>query len=112
MVSEEGDLGPIPQTVVSPLEKPPSRNTAPVDFQTEGVTNTPDDTADTPMSDETEADTIDETEMLDMADAFLPDDVVSADALDPLFFPPMARMLSGTPRSISLMLQGLPDASA
>ncbi len=79
----EGDLGPIPQKVVSPLEKPPSRNTAPVDFQTEGVTNMPEDTTDTPMPDETEADTIDETEFADLADAFLPEDDVSADALDP-----------------------------
>ena len=80
----EVDLGPIPQTVVSPVEnRSPSTNTAPVDFQTEGVTNTPDANTDTPMSDATEADTIDETELLDMADAFLPEDVVSADALDP-----------------------------
>ena len=79
----ENDLGPTPQTVVSIENRSPSTNTAPVDFQTEGVVNTPEENTDTPMSDETEADTIDETELIDMADAFLPDDVVSADALDP-----------------------------
>ncbi len=79
----ENDLGPTPQPVVSIENRSPSTNTAPVDFQTEGVVNTPEENTDTPMSDETEADTIDETELIDMADAFLPDDVVSADALDP-----------------------------
>ena len=79
----ENDLGPTPQPVVSIENRSPSTNTAPVDFQTEGVANTPEENTDTPMSDETEADTIDETELIDMADAFLPDDVVSADALDP-----------------------------
>lgn len=68
---------------VESLENKPETSTAPVDFQTEGVVNTPEENTDTPMSDETEADTIDETELIDMADAFLPDDVVSADALDP-----------------------------
>jgi len=67
---------------VSPLKnRSPSTNTAPVDFQTEGVTNTPDQNTDTPMSDETEADTIDEIELLDMADAFLPDDVGTEETL-------------------------------
>ena len=69
--------------MVSIKNRSPSTNTAPVDFQTEGVVNTPDENTDTHLSDETEADTIDETELVDMTDAFLPDDVVSADALDP-----------------------------
>ena len=79
----EAEFGKRPQPVVSIENRSPSTNTAPVDFQTEGVVNTPDENTDTQMSDETEADTIDETELLDIADAFLPDDVVSADALDP-----------------------------
>ena len=78
----EAEFGKRPQPVVS-IENKPSTNTAPVDIQTEGVTNTPDENTETPMSDETEAETIDETELIDMADAFLPDDDVSADALDP-----------------------------
>ncbi|MYA72389.1 hypothetical protein F4009_22735 [Candidatus Poribacteria bacterium] len=68
---------------VSSIENKPETSTSTVDFQTEGFVNTPDETADTQMSDETEAETIDETEFADMADAFLPEDVVSADALDP-----------------------------
>ena len=80
----ENELGPIPQRAVSAIEnRSPATNTAPVDFQTEGVVNTPEENTDTPMSDETEADTIDETEFADIADAFLPDDVESADAPDP-----------------------------
>ena len=79
----ETEFGKRPQPVVPIKNRSPSTNTAPFDFQTEGVVNTPEENTDTPMSDETEADTIDETELIDMADAFLPDDVVSADALDP-----------------------------
>ena len=73
----EVDLGPIPQTVVSPLKNKPARNTAPIDFQTEGVTNTLDENTETPIADDPEAETIDETD--DLADAFLPDDFVSAE---------------------------------
>lgn len=81
----DAEFGKRPQPVVSIENRSPSTNTAPVDFQTEGVVNTPDENTDTPMSNATEADTIDETELLDMdmADAFLPEDFVSADALDP-----------------------------
>ena len=81
----DAEFGERPQPVVSLENRSPSTNTAPVDFQTKGVVNTPDENTDTPMSDATEADTIDETELLDMdmADAFLPEDFVSADALDP-----------------------------
>ena len=67
------EFGTIPQTVESPKNKTEA-NTAPVDFQTEGVVNTPDETTETLMS---EAETIDATELLDIADAFLPDDMVS-----------------------------------
>ncbi|MDE0017249.1 MAG: hypothetical protein OXU51_13780 [Candidatus Poribacteria bacterium] len=70
----EAEFGKRPQPGGA-IKNKSSTNTAPVDFQTEGVTNTPEETTDTPMSDETEADTIDETEFADMADAFLPDDV-------------------------------------
>ena len=72
----EADLGPIPQTVVSPLENTPATNTAPIDFQTEGVTNTPEENTDTPIPEATEA-LPNETEFTDIADAFLPDDLVS-----------------------------------
>ena len=44
--------------------------------ETPGLVNTPDETTDTPMSDETGA-LPNETELLDIADAFLPDDFVS-----------------------------------
>ncbi len=77
------EFGKRPQPVVSIENRSPSTNTTPVDFQTEDVVNTPEENTDTPMSDETEADTIDATEFTDMADTFLPEDVVSADALDP-----------------------------
>ena len=84
----DAEFGKRPQPVVSIENRSPSTNTAstntaPVNFQTEGIVNTPDANTDTPMSDATEAETIDETELIDMADAFLPDDDVSADALDP-----------------------------
>ena len=73
----DADLAKRPQPVVSPLKnRSPSTNTAPVDFQTEGVVNTPEENADTPMSEETEA-LPNETETLDLTDAFLPDDMVS-----------------------------------
>ena len=52
--------------MVSAIENTPATNTAPVDFQTEGFVNTPDGT---------EAETIDDTEFADMAEAFLPDDI-------------------------------------
>ena len=74
----EADLAKRPQPVVSPLKNTPATNTAPVDIQTEGVTNPPDENTDTPMSSETEA-LPNETETLDIADAFLPDDFVSAE---------------------------------
>ena len=73
----DAEFGKRPQPVVSPLKNKTETNTAPVDIQTEGVVNTPEETTDTPMSDETEAETIDETELIDMADAFLPDEMVS-----------------------------------
>ncbi|RKU06153.1 hypothetical protein C6503_26400 [Candidatus Poribacteria bacterium] len=71
----ETELGKKPLAVVS-RENKPSTNTAPVDFQTEGVTNTSDENTDTQMPDTTDA-LPNETENLDLADAFLPDDFVS-----------------------------------
>ena len=71
----ESEFAKRPQPVVSPLKNRSETNTAPVDFQTEGVVNTPEEHTETPMPDETEAETIDETEFSDLADAFLPDDV-------------------------------------
>ena len=76
----EAEFEKRPQPVVSLLENTLATNTAPVDIQTEGVTNTPDENTDTPISNATEADTIDETELFDIADAFLPDDSVSEEA--------------------------------
>ena len=73
----EAEFGKRPQPVVSPLKNKTETNTAPVDFQTEGVVNTPDENTDTPIADDPEAETIDETEFADIADAFLPDDFVS-----------------------------------
>ena len=48
----------------------------PIENETPGLVNTPDENTDTPMSDETEASPND-TENLDLADAFLPEDFVS-----------------------------------
>lgn len=42
------------QLAVESLKNTPETNTAPVDIQTEGVTNTPEEHTDTPMPDETE----------------------------------------------------------
>ena len=72
----EAELGKKPLAVES-LKNKQATSTAPVDFQTEGVVNTPDENADTPIPDATEADTIDATEFAELADAFLPDDLVS-----------------------------------
>ena len=78
----ENEFGKKPLAVES-LKNKQATSTAPVDFQTEAVGNTPDENTDTQKSNENEADTIDATEFADIADAFLPDDDVSADALDP-----------------------------
>ena len=66
------------------LEKPSDARPAqevnvPTENETPGLVNTPDENTDTQMSDETEA-LPNETELLDLADAFLPDDVVSEEA--------------------------------
>ena len=66
------------------LEKPSDARPAeevnvPTDNETPGLVNTPDETTETPMPDATEA-LPNETELLDLADAFFPDDVVSEDA--------------------------------
>lgn len=66
-----------PLAVESPLKNKQETNTAPVDFQPEGVTNTPDENTDIHLSDETAAETTDETEPLDLTDAFLPDDIAT-----------------------------------
>ncbi|MDE0012507.1 MAG: hypothetical protein OXU36_15255 [Candidatus Poribacteria bacterium] len=70
------EFGKRPQPVMSIENRSLSTNTAPVDFQTEGVTNMPEENTDTPISESTEA-FPNETEFADMADAFLPDDFVS-----------------------------------
>ena len=98
----EAELGKRPQPVVS-IENKSSTNTAPVDFQTEGITNTPKETMNTPMSESTEAETRDETEFADIVDAFLPDDFVSAEApaeevaVSPFGFGPYPEVPTGYP---------------
>ena len=72
----EAEFEKRPQPVVSPLKNKPETNTAPVDIQTEGVTNTPEENTETPIADEPEA-LENETEFADIADAFLPDDMGS-----------------------------------
>ena len=57
-------------------EVPAEIATQPVDIDTPGFVNTPDENTDTPMSDETET-LSNETENFDFVDAFLPDDFVS-----------------------------------
>jgi len=64
-----------PLTVASPLKNKQETDTPPVDFQTQGVTNTPDANTDRHLSDETEAETTDETETLDVTDALLSDEL-------------------------------------
>ena len=66
------------------LEKPSDARPAqkvnvPTENETPGLVNTPDENTDTPMPDATEA-LPNETEFADIADAFLPDDVVSEEA--------------------------------
>ena len=66
------------------LEKPSDARPAeavnvPTGNETPGLVNTPDENTDTQMSDATEA-LENETENLDLADAFLPDDMVSEEA--------------------------------
>ncbi len=68
--STRAEFGPIPQPVVSPPENAPAK-TVPIVFQDDGVMNAPDDT--------TAAETVDETEPMDLADAFDPDDFVLAE---------------------------------
>lgn len=72
----ENEFGKGPQPVVSPVENKTETNTAPIDFQTEGVVNTPEENTDTRMPEATEA-LENETEFADIADAFLPDDMGS-----------------------------------
>ena len=90
----EAEFGKRPLAVES-LENKPETSTAPVDFQTEGVTNTPDENTDTQMPDEPEAETINEAEFADIADAFLPDDIGSEEtpaeevAVSPFGFGPL-----------------------
>ncbi|MDE0016343.1 MAG: hypothetical protein OXU51_09165 [Candidatus Poribacteria bacterium] len=71
------EFGKRPPPVVSAIENTPATNTAPVDFQTEGFVNTPEENTDTQMPDGTEAETIDDTEFIDMAEDFLPDDIAT-----------------------------------
>ena len=95
----EAEFGKRP-LVVETLENKPETSTAPVDFQTEGVTNTPDETTDTPTLDETAA-LPNDTENLDLADAFLPDDMGSEEApaeeeaVSPFGFGPYPKLPEG-----------------
>ena len=69
----ETEFGKRPLAVES-LKNKPKPSTAPVVFQTEGVTNTPEENTDMQMPDTTEA-LPNETENPDFADAFVPDDI-------------------------------------
>ena len=101
----ETEFGKRPKPVVS-IENKPETNTAPVDFQTEGVTNTPDTNTDTPMSSETEA-LPNEIETLEVADAFLPDDVGTEEtpaekvAVSPFGFGPYPEIPADYPHGVS-----------
>lgn len=102
----DAEFGKRPQPVVSPLKNKTETNTAPVDFQTESVVNTPDENTDTPMSFETEA-LENETETLDVADAFLPDEVASEEApagevaVSPFGFGPYPELPEDYPYEVS-----------
>ena len=74
----EAEYGKRPPAV-APLKNKQETSTASVDFQNDGVTNTPDNNMDTPRSDATEA-LPNETEFADIADAFLPDDIGTKEA--------------------------------
>ena len=97
----EAEFGKRP-LVVESLENKPETSTAPVDFQTEGVTNTPDENTDTPISESIEA-LPNETELADIADAFLPDEIASEEApaeevaVSPFGFGPYPEVPTGYP---------------
>ena len=100
--TEVSEFAKTPLAVESPKNKQ-ATSTAPVDFQTEGVVNTPDENTDTPMSDTTEA-LPNETEFANIADAFLPDDLVSEEeapaeevAVSPFGFGPYPEIPEGAP---------------
>ena len=58
--------------------RPAETGNVPTENEPPGLVNTPDETTDTPMSDETEAlPNETETETLDLTDAFLPDDIAT-----------------------------------
>ena len=77
----EAELGKIPQTMVAPLGNTPETSLPPVVLQAGDVWNTPDENSDTQMPDTSMAETIGDTENLDFADAFLPEDGVSEKTL-------------------------------
>lgn len=75
--TEVSEFQKTPLAVESPLKNKQETDPAPVDIQTEGVTNSPDANTDRHLSDETEAETTDETEPLDETDALLPDAIAT-----------------------------------
>jgi len=75
----EPELGGTTPQGVSSIEKRPQTKTAPVVFQNDGLTNTPNETTDTQKHETTEAETRDQTQTLDLVDAFSPEDFVSAE---------------------------------
>jgi len=98
----EAELRDKPLAVES-MKNKQATSTAPVDFQTEGVTNTPDENTDTQMPESTKV-LPNETENLDITDSFLPDDFVSkgeATAEDvpvsPFGFGPYPEVPAGVP---------------
>lgn len=86
--------------------RPAETVTVPNTTETSGLLNTPDETTDTPMPDETEA-LETETEVIDLADAFLPDDMVSEEApveevpISPYGFGPYPEIPADFPHNVN-----------
>lgn len=94
------EFGKRPQPVSS-IENKQTTSTAPVDFQTEDVVNTPDETTDTQKS---EASEVLRNDTDDIADAFEPDDFVAEEeapaedvAVSPYGFGPYPELPEGWP---------------
>ena len=112
----EAEFGKRPLAVES-MKNKQATNTAPIVFQTEGVTNTPDNNTDTQMPDATEVGTIDETELIDMADAFLPDDFFSKEEVaeevpvSPFGFGPYPEVPADFPEHLKPIWSRTPNAA-
>ena len=103
--TEVPEFGKKPLAVES-LKNKQATGTAPVDFQTEGSVDTPDENTDTQMPDTTDA-LPNETENLDLADAFLPEDFASEETpaedvpVSPFGFGPYPEVPADYPHGVS-----------